>query len=507
MDTYDLLIVGAGPAGLSAAIAARRYGANTILVDDNLFPGGQLMKQTHKFFGSKEHYAGRRGMAIGRELLSEAEKSGCTVSLGTRVYTAVNKEGAFVAGCIRQGKSYFIKAGAVILATGASENSLAFPGWTLPGVITAGAAQTMVNLHRVLPGKRLLMVGAGNVGLIVAYQMLQAGMEVAALIEALPRVGGYEVHANKLKRAGVPILLSHTIVKAEGNGCVETATIAEVDSSFNPAAGTARELKVDTVCLAVGLSPLYQLARLMGAEIEYSREKGGYVLRCDRHMGTSVAGLFAAGDLAGIEEASIAIEEGKIAGLSSSVYLGKASEKEVSEVRDAALKNLAALRNERDLIPEPALERKAGRPGGSKKSSVQVMLDCTQQIPCNPCEAACPTGAIKIGSCIRSTPVVSQELCSGCCSCVAACPGLACFVADHGYNETEASFAFAYEYHPLPVKGSEVEAVDRNGVFVCPARVLEVRRHKDRTAVIRICVPREKVMEVRGINPGKVPVM
>ena len=104
----------------------------------------------------------------------------------------------------------------IILATGASENAAPFEGWTLPGVIGAGAAQTMMNLHGVMPGKRILMVGSGNVGLVVSFQLLQAGCMVEAVIDSASRIGGYGVHAAKVARTGVPFLLSHTIVKAEG---------------------------------------------------------------------------------------------------------------------------------------------------------------------------------------------------------------------------------------------------------------------------------------------------
>ena len=123
-----------------------------------------------------------------------------------------------------------VKGDAILVATGASENTLAFPGWTLPGVIGAGAAQTMMNLHGVKPGERVLMLGSGNVGLVVSFQLLQAGCEVVALVDAAPRIGGYGVHAAKVARCGVPFYLSHTIVRAEGTDHVTGVVIGEVDS-------------------------------------------------------------------------------------------------------------------------------------------------------------------------------------------------------------------------------------------------------------------------------------
>jgi len=124
-----------------------------------------------------------------------------------------------------------------------------FPGWTLPGVIGAGAAQTMMNLHGTLPGKRVLMLGSGNVGLVVSFQLMQAGCEVVAVADAAPRVGGYGVHAAKVARCGVPFYLSHTIISADGEDCVTGVTIGEVDKNWQIIPGTEKHFDVDTICL------------------------------------------------------------------------------------------------------------------------------------------------------------------------------------------------------------------------------------------------------------------
>ena len=148
-----------------------------------------------------------------------------------------------------------LKAKKIILCTGAIENPVFFPGWTLPGVMTAGAVQTLVNIYRVLPDTRFLMIGSGNVGLIISYQLLQAGAKVEAIVEAAPQIGGYQVHAAKVLRAGVPIYTKHTVKEVLGDGKVETAIITEVDSKWQPIKGTEKRLDVGAVCLAVGLSP------------------------------------------------------------------------------------------------------------------------------------------------------------------------------------------------------------------------------------------------------------
>ena len=223
MKKYDLIVVGAGPAGLSAAIEAAKRGLHVIVFDENEKPGGQLFKQIHKFFGSREHKAKIRGLNIGTQLLEEAGACGVVVALNSTVMglyqdkEVVIKTGDAIA---------HVKGDAVIIATGAAENMVTFPGWTLPGVIGAGAAQTMMNLHGVKPGSRILMLGSGNVGLVVSFQLMQCGCEVAAIVDAAPKVGGYGVHAAKVARTGVPFYLSHTIVKAEGEEKVEGVIIS-----------------------------------------------------------------------------------------------------------------------------------------------------------------------------------------------------------------------------------------------------------------------------------------
>ena len=225
MKRFDLIIVGAGPSGLSAAIEAANRGMNVVVFDENEKPGGQLFKQIHKFFGSKEHKAKVRGFVIGEQLLKEASEAGVTVVLNATVIGLYQDKEVVVK--IGDGVEHY-KADSVLIATGASENMVTFEGWTLPGVIGAGAAQTMMNLHGIKPGQKVLMLGSGNVGLVVSFQLLQAGCEVVGLVDAAPRVGGYGVHAAKIARCGVPFYLSHTIVKAEGTDCVTGVTIAQV---------------------------------------------------------------------------------------------------------------------------------------------------------------------------------------------------------------------------------------------------------------------------------------
>ncbi|MDO5562887.1 MAG: FAD-dependent oxidoreductase [Synergistaceae bacterium] len=318
----DLLVIGGGAAGLCAAAEAAGAGANVLVVESDLHPGGQLVKQTHKFFGSKDEYAGTRGFKIAGVLLDEIASLGGKVKIccnttitgyypEDRVYTAMEGEE----------KYYRIKAKKTVVATGAQEKILPFPNNDLPGVYGAGAVQTLMNLYGVVPGKKVLMVGAGNIGLIVSYQLRQAGVEVAAIVEAMPKIGGYWVHAAKVRRLGIPILLRHTIVEALGDKVVEGAVIQPLDDNF-ALTGEPQKIDCDIICMAVGLSPSTEIFWQAGAKMQYVPQLCGYVPLRDKSMRTSNADLWVAGDASGIEEASAAMVEGRIAGFSAAKALG-----------------------------------------------------------------------------------------------------------------------------------------------------------------------------------------
>lgn len=336
------VVVGAGPAGLCAAIELKKAGAPVILMDENAKPGGQLFKQIHKFFGSREHKAGTRGFDIGKELLDESLKLGIDVRLNTEIVGI--EKGQKVWAVEDRSRSYIVNADKIIIATGATENALSFEGWTLPGVMTAGCAQTLINVHRVLPGRRVLMVGSGNVGVIVAYQLMQAGAEVVAVIEAAPKLGGYGVHTAKVRRAGVPFRTSTTVVRAEGKESVERAIIAKVDNRFAPIAGTEEVLDVDTICIAVGLTPSIELASLAGCTMMYVPELGGNMPVHNEYMQTSVGSVYVAGDIAGVEEASTAMEEGRLAGIHAAWSMGYMTDAEMQKKAEQTRQRLLALR-------------------------------------------------------------------------------------------------------------------------------------------------------------------
>ncbi len=340
MTETDVVVVGGGPAGLCAATTAAQLGARVVLVDDNPRLGGQLIKQTHKFFGSRSHHCGTRGMDIVPILEAELRSTGAAVMLDTSVVGCFEGRILGLAGRERFEKLRFKS---LIVATGAAENTIPFPGCDLPGVYGAGAVQTLMNVFGVRPGRRVLMVGSGNIGLIVSYQLIQAGIEVACLVEALPRVGGYHVHAAKLARLGVPILTSHTVRAAHGRERVTGATICRVGPDFRPRPGTERRIRLDSICLAVGLTPLVEILHQLDCRMVSVPELGGNVAWHDENLQTSQPGVYVAGDVSGIEEASTAMLEGRLAGAHAAAgLLGWKADAEV--VVNQARAELTAIR-------------------------------------------------------------------------------------------------------------------------------------------------------------------
>lgn len=344
----DLIIVGAGPAGLAASIEAAKAGASVMVVDLNLKPGGQLFKQIHKFFGSSAHYAGIRGTDIGTLLVREAIKYGVEIWVKSTVVGIFPDKRVAIDRMDENGESRVVtvEAKKIILATGASENAVRFKGWTKPGVMGAGAAQTMINVNHVKPGNQIVMLGSGNVGLIVSYQLMQAGCDVAALVEAAPKIGGYAVHAAKIRRAGVPIYTRHTIVEAIGDrhGCVKEVVIAEINNQFQPIPGTEKTIEADCITLAAGLKPSVELPRLLDCKFTFNSVFGGYIPLHNREMETSIEGVYVAGDVTGVEEANTAMDEGRIAGVSAAAGLGYISKEKADEICDLLWKRVSSLR-------------------------------------------------------------------------------------------------------------------------------------------------------------------
>ncbi|MFU8793460.1 MAG: NAD(P)/FAD-dependent oxidoreductase [Acholeplasmataceae bacterium] len=320
MIKKDVIIIGGGPAGLCAAQMFVGTKLSVLIIDRDHHLGGQLMKQTHKFFGSKEQYAKERGFVIAQHLIDKiSEEPNIEVIKGTTV-TGLYSDRVVTTICESTYKKY--QADAIIVATGASERALAFENNDLPGVYGAGAIQTLMNIYGIMPAQEVVMIGSGNIGLIVSYQLIQAGVRVKALIEAQSVIGGYKVHASKLKRLGVPFLMQKTIVRALGETSVNAIEIASLDDQFQVIPNTNQVIETDAVCIAVGLSPMTQLLGMLHVDMKYIKELGGLVPVLNEDHQTSIPFLFTCGDASGIEEASSAMMEGHLAGLGVLKYLG-----------------------------------------------------------------------------------------------------------------------------------------------------------------------------------------
>ncbi len=466
----ECLVVGGGPAGLSAAVELGKAGVSVLVVDDKHALGGKLVLQTHKFFGSIEAcWAGTRGIDIATKLEKQVRSFE-----NVRVWTNSVALSVFAdrkVGVLREGHYFVVHPQVLLVATGAREKSLVFKGNTLPGVYGAGAFQTLVNRDLVRCSERLFVVGGGNVGLIAAYHALQAGIQVVGLCEALPDCGGYKVHKDKLVRMGVPIYTSHTVVSANGASEVESVTIAALDPSWKPVPGTEKTFTCDTVLVAVGLDPCDEF------------------LKKAKEFGLPV---YAAGDAEEIAEASAAMFTGKIKGLEIARALGR----DVGEIPVEWHKTAEVLK---------------ARPGATvteeipeENRGIFPVFHCSQEIPCNPCTSICPKHAIRIeGDEILGLPTFLEEECIACEQCVAICPGLAITLVDFRQGSEEAVVTIPYEFTRAKIKeGDVVTVLDTEGAVLGNVPVVKVREPKfaDHALLVRVKAPAPLAKLIAGIR-------
>jgi D-hydroxyproline dehydrogenase subunit alpha len=355
-ERTELAVIGAGPAGLAAAAEAAGLGLPVVLVDAYALPGGQYYRQTPPELGATAAPDG-----YGPQLLAAAERGDVRLLAGTSVWglfpeagaEASRKEGGHLlclygpAGVPRR-----LRAQAVVLAPGAYDFPFPFPGWTLPGVMTAGAALSMVKHQHLLPGHRFLLSGTGPLQLVLARHLLEAGAELAGILDAnpFPWRGLWQAPAawgqwqrlregwdavRTLLRVGAKIRWGQWVQRAEGDGRVERAVVGPVPGV--PGAARTETVAADTICLGYGFTPAIQLSRLAGCEHRYLPAQRAYVPLRDEWLQTTIGGLYVAGDGAGIGGKDVARLEGQLAALGAARALG----------RDVAPEKVAALR--RDL--------------------------------------------------------------------------------------------------------------------------------------------------------------
>ncbi len=471
----SILIIGGGPAGLSAAIELGQLGLEVLLVDDKPSLGGKLVLQTHRFFGSTSAvYAGTRGIHIASKLEAQVRNINTVDIWLETTAVAIYEDHSVGLWQLEKDRYLLVKPQILLVATGARERSLPFKGNTLPGIYGAGAFQTLANRDLVRPANDLFIVGGGNVGLIAGYHALQAGINVVGLVEAAPKCGGYKVHEDKLARFNVPIMTSHTILEARGENHVQSVVIAEVDLDFEPIPGTEQEIACDCVLIAVGLNPVDEF-------ISKAKEVN--------------LPVFAAGDAQEIAEASAAMFSGKIKAREIAQHLGL----NVPEIPEEWQTFEEILKSKPGEVTESIETENAGE--------VFPVMHCRQEIPCDPCASVCPQGLIQIDSTdIRSLPEfcpIDEKNCIACERCVAICPGLAITLVDFRKDPQHPIISIPIEFSDEFIHTGDlvpVTDVDGNILGEYPVVSMRTLRKFSSTLIVRVQVPVELATQTAGIQ-------
>jgi len=321
MEAYDIVIIGGGPAGLAAAAAAKKNGIDSILIlerDKEL--GGILNQCIHNGFGLHTFQEELTGPEYAARFIAQVKELGITYRLHTmvmdlspeKVVTAMNRE----EGMFR------IQAKAVILAMGCRERArgaLNIPGYRPAGIYSAGTAQRLVNREGLMPGREIVILGSGDIGLIMARRMTLEGAEVKVVAELMPYSGGLKRNIVQcLNDYGIPLKLSHTVVEIRGKERLTGVTIAEVDSNGKPIPGTEEDYSCDTLLLSCGLIPENELSR--GAGVAISPVTSGPVV--NESLETSIEGVFACGNVLHVHDlVDFVSEEAAAAGRNAAAFV------------------------------------------------------------------------------------------------------------------------------------------------------------------------------------------
>jgi thioredoxin reductase len=333
----EIVVVGAGPAGIAAASAAAAAGAKVLLIDENPVAGTMMGLDVPLHYGQRMSAAVHNKPRMLEQVvasnpdLAEAFERGVEVELGTYVWGAfvngrsVRSLPGPVLGLADETRSFLVGFDRLVVASGARDLAIAFPGWEKPGVMGAVAAHALLARYDAFAGRRMVVLGSGALGLATALLALERGIEVAAIVEVADAAQGPAALVEQLRGRDVPLLTGYAIKAATGGvDGVEAITVVALDTAAPP--GSEHVIECDTVCLAIGAVPNVELMAVLGCRLEASGERGGYVPVLDREMRTSIPLVFAAGDCAGVSDRrtldeNLAREEGRIAGVAAAASL------------------------------------------------------------------------------------------------------------------------------------------------------------------------------------------